>query len=150
MFHPAWVAITNNEHYVKLHGLRQLVSNSDHRQEIVAGNLADFLKDGERPTDPLAQAQSITPSAGYDRAYAHVSGKCASYHEIMLRARLNGIQNLVTTLLPHSVEEVAEVRHLFPRCTTRVNHRAYWLTFRRHICSSLLHDQKLSRLVLPP
>ena len=64
MFHPAWVAITNNEHYVKLHGLRQLVSNSDHRQEIVAGNLADFLKDGEPPTDPSAQAQSITLPQG--------------------------------------------------------------------------------------
>lgn len=42
------MAVTNNEHYIKLAGLDWLVDNCIYRQEIVAGNLADFLKTGER------------------------------------------------------------------------------------------------------
>ena len=44
---PAWVAITDNKHYVELAGLEQLVRNLEHKQEIVAGNLAKFIKDGK-------------------------------------------------------------------------------------------------------
>lgn len=43
----AWVAVTDNEHYIKLNGLEQLVQGSQHRQEIVAGNLAEVLLTGE-------------------------------------------------------------------------------------------------------
>ena len=42
----AWAAITDNEHYVELAGLEQLVRNFEHKQEIIAGNLAEFIKGG--------------------------------------------------------------------------------------------------------
>ena len=44
----AWAAITDDKHYLKLSGLKQLVQGSAYRQEIVAGNLAGTLKTGER------------------------------------------------------------------------------------------------------
>jgi len=64
------------------------------------------------------------PSAAYNKAYSHVSGKCASYHEIMLRAESNGIQNLVSTLLPTSIEEAAQVRGLPPTRIIRANNHS--------------------------
>ena len=44
----AFAAITDDEHYVKLIGLEKLVKGSEHKQEIVAGNLAGFLKTSKR------------------------------------------------------------------------------------------------------
>lgn len=42
----AWAAVTDNEHYLNLKGLGQLVRGSEHKQEVVAGNLAEFLTAG--------------------------------------------------------------------------------------------------------
>ena len=44
---PAWVAITDNEDYIKLAGVAKLVRTPEHKQEIVAGNIAEFLKLGK-------------------------------------------------------------------------------------------------------
>lgn len=41
-----WAAICRNEHFIKLHGLRELVSRSWYRQEVVGGNLLERLKSG--------------------------------------------------------------------------------------------------------
>lgn len=40
----AWVAITNNEHYLNILGLERLAQGSCYKQEVIAGNLAEFLK----------------------------------------------------------------------------------------------------------
>lgn len=44
---PAWVVITDNEHYLKLAGVAQLVRTPEHKQEIVAGNIAEVVKAGK-------------------------------------------------------------------------------------------------------
>ena len=53
----AWGAITDNEHYIRLAGLSQLVQDPDHKQEIVAGNLAEFIKAGKLMSFVLTRAQ---------------------------------------------------------------------------------------------
>ncbi|KAF9650307.1 P-loop containing nucleoside triphosphate hydrolase protein [Thelephora ganbajun] len=108
----AWVAITSNEHYVKLAGLERLVSRSRHKEEVVAGNLAESLK------------------AAYNQAYGHVSGKCASHYDILSHSRSNGLRSMASTLLPKSAGEVAEVAYLLksaarpetiPACLATIN-----------------------------
>ncbi|KAF9784896.1 P-loop containing nucleoside triphosphate hydrolase protein [Thelephora terrestris] len=90
----AWVAITDNKHYVKLSGLEQLVRNSEHKQEIVAGNLAESIK------------------GAHNQAYNHVSGKCAPWYTMLSSSRRSALQYLAYTLAPKSVEEWAEVAYL--------------------------------------
>jgi hypothetical protein len=53
---------------------------------------------------------TCNPFAAYSRAYAHVSGKCASYHEFVLQTEMTGAQNFVSTLMPNSFGEAVEVR----------------------------------------
>ena len=114
LFHSAWIAVTNNRNYVRLNGLRTLVSNPNHKQEIVAGNLAGFIKVGKCWAADTLDAASYLGTA-YHRAYSHVSGKCASYREVMLGAETGGFQHLASTLVPNSIGEVAEVRYLSSR-----------------------------------
>ena len=42
----AWSANTDNEHFLRIVGLEQLIRGSEHKQEIVAGNLAEHLLAG--------------------------------------------------------------------------------------------------------
>ena len=48
-------------------------------------------------------------SVAYKRAYDHVSGKCASYFEILLHSRKSNIQFVASMLVPKSMEEIVEV-----------------------------------------
>lgn len=41
----AFAATTRNRDYMKMEGLKQLVSDQEHRQEIVANGLGSFLSD---------------------------------------------------------------------------------------------------------
>ena len=38
-----WAATTKNEHYIKMQGLKRIVNDREHRQEFVAGNMAEFV-----------------------------------------------------------------------------------------------------------
>ncbi len=42
----AWAATTRNNDYVRMEGLKRLVSSSKHRKELVAGGLAAYLTAG--------------------------------------------------------------------------------------------------------
>ena len=37
-----WAATTKNQDYIKLQGLKRVVTNFTHRKEFVAGNLAQY------------------------------------------------------------------------------------------------------------
>jgi hypothetical protein len=41
----AYAATTRNQDYVKMEGLKQLISDQEHRQEIVANGLGSYLSD---------------------------------------------------------------------------------------------------------
>ena len=84
------------------------------------------------------------PRTAYHRAYSHVSGKCASYRDIMMGAETGGFQHLASTLVPNSIGEVAEVRDLPSACITRANRRVYVSISRQHTSSGLRYDQELS------
>jgi hypothetical protein len=43
VFSIAYAATTRNQDYVKMEGLKQLVSDREHRQEIVANGLGSYL-----------------------------------------------------------------------------------------------------------
>ena len=43
IFSVAYAATTRNEDYVKMEGLKQLVSDQEHRQEIVVNGLGPYL-----------------------------------------------------------------------------------------------------------
>lgn len=43
MLATAYAATTRNQDYVKMEGLKQLVSDREHRQEIVANGLSSYL-----------------------------------------------------------------------------------------------------------
>ena len=45
----AWSANTDNEHFLRIVGLEQLIRGSEHKQEVVAGNLAEHLLAGMWP-----------------------------------------------------------------------------------------------------
>ena len=59
---------------------------------------------------------TCNPSAAYNRAYAHVGGKCAAYDETMFQAEMGGVQQLVSVLLPTSLGELVEVRDPSTAC----------------------------------
>lgn len=61
-------------------------------------------------------------SAAYNRAYAHVGGKCAAYDETMFQAEMGGVQQLVSMLLPGSFGELVEVRDPSTACIIRANY----------------------------
>lgn len=42
-----WAATTKNEHYIKIQGLKRVVNDREHRQEFVAGNMAEFVTESE-------------------------------------------------------------------------------------------------------
>lgn len=84
------------------------------------------------------------PCTAYHRAYSHVSGKCASYRDVMMGAETGGFQHLASTLLPNSLGEVAEVRDLSSACITRENRRVYVSIPRQHTSSGLRYDRELS------
>ena len=41
-----WAATTRDEDYLKLQGLKRLVSDASHRKEVVAGNLDQYIVSG--------------------------------------------------------------------------------------------------------
>ncbi|KZT24691.1 P-loop containing nucleoside triphosphate hydrolase protein [Neolentinus lepideus HHB14362 ss-1] len=43
-----WAATTKNSDYVRMEGLKRLVNNNEHRKEIVAGNLGEYLTEQYR------------------------------------------------------------------------------------------------------
>jgi hypothetical protein len=43
---PAWAATTRNNDYIRMEGLKRLISTSTHRKELVAGGLAAYLTSG--------------------------------------------------------------------------------------------------------
>ncbi|TFK47933.1 P-loop containing nucleoside triphosphate hydrolase protein [Heliocybe sulcata] len=43
-----WAATTQSDDYVRMEGLKRLVNNSEHRKEIVAGNLGEYLTEEYR------------------------------------------------------------------------------------------------------
>ena len=100
--------MTDNEHYIKLVGLEQLVQGPEHKQEVVAGNSTAFLKAGER-VDYVASDVSYITLTAYKRAYAHVSGRRAGLVESLRHLRASGLEGITFTLVPKSIEEVAEV-----------------------------------------
>lgn len=67
---------------------------------------------------------ACNPSTAYNRAYAHVGGKCASYDETMFQAEMGGVQQLVSMLLPESFGQLVEVRNPSTACITRANYHA--------------------------
>jgi len=101
--------------------MNQLVSNPNHRQEVVAGNLAQFLKDGEWIVSSCTRTRHVILPVAYNRAHAHVNGNCASYHEIMMQEQMSGIKNLVSSILLNSAGEVTEVSDSPPARITRAN-----------------------------
>ena len=46
MISSAWAATTRNEEFIRMEGLKRLVSRSTHRKELVAGGLAEYLTAG--------------------------------------------------------------------------------------------------------
>lgn len=90
----AWAAITDNKHYPKVIGLEKMAHGSEHRQEIVAGNLAGFLE------------------AAYKQAYDRVSGSCADFMYMLHHSQISGLQHMTSILLPELIEEAAEVVYL--------------------------------------
>ncbi|EPQ61192.1 P-loop containing nucleoside triphosphate hydrolase protein [Gloeophyllum trabeum ATCC 11539] len=43
-----WAATTKNEDYIRMEGMKRVVNDNEHRKELVAGNLAEYLTDQYR------------------------------------------------------------------------------------------------------
>ena len=53
-------------------------------------------------------------SAVYSRAYAQVSGKRTGFYGSLANLRMSYLNTFISSMVPKSVDEVAEVRSLFP------------------------------------
>jgi len=43
MFSAVWAATTKNKDWIRMAGMKRVIDNSSHRQEVVAGNMAEYL-----------------------------------------------------------------------------------------------------------
>ena len=46
----AWAAVTHDEDYVRMEGLNDVIRDTKHRKELVAGGLDEFLTEGVQDT----------------------------------------------------------------------------------------------------
>lgn len=83
-------------------------------------------------------------STAYNRATDRVSGKCASWYDVLRYAKSSGLQYIASTLVPKSIEELTEVCSLFSIHPASFSYRSI---FRWYFCSSQPHSRKPSLLV---
>jgi hypothetical protein len=43
MFSAVWAATTKNKDWIRMAGMKRVIDDSSHRQEVVAGNMAEYL-----------------------------------------------------------------------------------------------------------
>lgn len=41
-----WAATTKDKDYIRMVGLKHVVNNTEHRKELIAGNLSEFMTSG--------------------------------------------------------------------------------------------------------
>ena len=47
MFSAVWAATTKNKDWIRMAGMKRVIDDSSHRQEVVAGNMAEYLANRE-------------------------------------------------------------------------------------------------------
>lgn len=94
-----WAATTKNEDYIRMQGLKHLVSGSSHRKEFVAGNLAEYC------------------TSEFKRAAQRVGDKAADFWEIVREQQFHEKLTLTSLLkdcwreLPQIVFALRAVQH---------------------------------------
>lgn len=85
-----WAATTKNEHYIRVEGLKRVVSFPEHRQELVAGNMVEFVQASEPLSLQVSSTRILThPSTVFQDATFHIGDHMDNFWEAVRQYNIN-------------------------------------------------------------